>query len=262
MSLTDLSDFRGKFAQKLMDRTHIIGERSPLLKLLTSPSVQVTSIKTDLGSKLLVNYKDLKATSSNTNVIIAALTTSHARIILYQMLHLVGRNCLMFDTDSVLYKQRRGTKIMQTGNYLGCLTDERDSFGKNSEIIEFCSAGPKNYCLKVKLEDGSFIESRKIKGITLKANNTEQTSMDTLKKLINGEADDVTVKLINKIQRSSGFEVISTDSTKRIRMVYDKRVIIPGTYDSLPWGTKKNMPEVIPDPNIVIPEWEVRGYAA
>jgi hypothetical protein len=253
--------YRGKFAQKPMPKTGIVGERDVLLQLLSSPNISVLSIQPDFGSKILLSYKDLKSCSHNTNVVIAAITTSHARILLYQMLHLAGRNVLAVDTDSCIFFAKRGQEILKTGPYLGDLTDETLNFGNNAEIVEFASAGPKNYCLRVKLEDGTFVESRKIKGITLKANNQHETSMETLKRLINGEADQVTVNLINKIQRSSGFEVFSSDSTKKIQMVYDKRARIPNTYDTIPWGTVEGAQEVAPDPNIIIPEWEICNYA-
>ena len=46
---------------------------------------------------------------------------------------------LYFDTNSVIYKSTTGEDLLETGDFLGDLTDELGGH----EIVEFVSAGPK-----------------------------------------------------------------------------------------------------------------------
>jgi len=57
---------------------------------------------------------------------------------------------LYCDTDSVIYIQNvdEPSKV-ETGYYLGDLTDELEKFGSGSYIEEFVSGGPKNYAFSV-----------------------------------------------------------------------------------------------------------------
>lgn len=249
----------GKMAQRKLPLTEIVDSRTRLLRLLNAPNVKVKSVLHKLGSKILVNYEDEATESRNVNVLIASLTTSYARVMLYKLLYIAGELTLYYDTDSIFYLAPSSNPILKTDIFLGSLTNEALEYGEGAKITEFAAAGPKNYSVRLALPDGSEKIIRKVKGITLRHDCKEETSMDTLVKLINGEADEVTVKIINKIQRSSGFQVFSSDTTKKIRLVYDKRARI-GQYDTQPWGTKLNATELPPDPSITIPLWEVREH--
>ena len=70
---------------------------------------------------------------------VAAYVTTQARLKLYEYLSKLG------DTDSVIYIQNvdEPPKV-ETGYYLGDLTDELEEFDSGSYIEEFVSGGPKN----------------------------------------------------------------------------------------------------------------------
>lgn len=164
----------------------------------------------------------------------------------------------MFFTDSVLFIEKRGEPVLRCEEALGGLSDEVLQYGPGAEIISFASLGPKQYGYVVKLGDGSTKVIRKAKGISLKYNCTEETSYDTLKKLVFGELDEVVIPIKRKIERKRGFQLVTTDSTKKLRLVYDKRALIG--VETIPWGVKEDAPAVIPDPYIRIPSWELRDH--
>jgi hypothetical protein len=57
---------------------------------------------------------------------------------------------------------------VETGDYLGDLTDELEEFGSGSYIEEFVSDGPKNYAFTVFCPAAEKRKSKcKVKGITL-----------------------------------------------------------------------------------------------
>lgn len=163
-------------------------------------------------------------------------------------------------TDSIMYVENRGSPILRCEEALGGLSDEVLAYGADAEIISFASAGPKNYAYVVKLGDGSTKVIRKVKGISIKHNCQEETSMETLEKLISGDLDEVEINVTRKIERRPGFQLISTNSTKKLRLVYDKRVRLG--VETRPWGTKEGAPPVVPDPSIIIPSWELRDHFA
>ncbi|CAB3380495.1 Hypothetical predicted protein, partial [Cloeon dipterum] len=84
-----LNSLWGKFGQNVRSKTAVIEDRSRLLELLSAPNVTVTNIMCDATSKVVVQYNDDQDTLNNVNALVAALTTSHARIMLYQLLHIL-----------------------------------------------------------------------------------------------------------------------------------------------------------------------------
>ena len=92
-------------------------------------------------------------------MIIAAFTTAHARLQLYDKLDMLGERELYYDTDSVIYLTQAGQSEPRLGNYIGDLTDELGG----DYITVFASGGPKNYCYKT----NSGKTEIKVRGITL-----------------------------------------------------------------------------------------------
>lgn len=87
-----------------------------------------------------VHYKhtsEFVEMQGRTNVVIAALTTAHARLKLYSVLEKLGDRTLYFDTDSIVFVQRDGEWEPPRGDYLGELTDELDG----NHITTFVSGG-------------------------------------------------------------------------------------------------------------------------
>ena len=84
----------------------------------------------------------------NTNVCVAAFVTSYGRLRLYNEIDKLGDCVLYFDTDSIIFISRPGQYEPQLGNFLGQFTNEIDP-RDGLYIIEFVSAGPKNYAFKL-----------------------------------------------------------------------------------------------------------------
>ena len=59
------------------------------------------------------------------NVFIAAFTTSFARLKLYDAIDSLGDRVLYYDTDSVIYKTKRGQEKLPLGEFLGQFTNEK-----------------------------------------------------------------------------------------------------------------------------------------
>ena len=118
-------------------------------------------------------YKEEFLTANKmTNVFLAAFTTAHARLRLYDVLESMDEKVLYFDTDSVIYVVAEGEYEPATGDFLGELTDELDGH----HIIEFVSAGPKNYAYKTEEEKTTC----KVKGFNLNHETAKNINFDTM----------------------------------------------------------------------------------
>ena len=83
--------------------------------------------------------------SPNLNIFVAAFTTCHARLKLYEALEPLGERVLYYDTDSIIYlEEKPGQLKPDLGHYPGDFTSE---LGTDEYIEEFVSGGPKNYRL-------------------------------------------------------------------------------------------------------------------
>ena len=82
--------------------------------------------------------------SKVTNLFIGIFTTAWARLELYNLLDLMGKNVLYVDTDSCVYVSKSGDPQPALGDFLGDLTNEMEAY-----ITQFVCGGPKNYGYKV-----------------------------------------------------------------------------------------------------------------
>ena len=166
----------------------------------------------------------------NTNVFLACLTTSHARLQLYEALQAVGEQSLYADTDSVIYVKRPGGPQIALGSLLGQFTDELDG----EHITEFVSGGCKQYAYRC--SNGK--ETCKVRGFTLNYNNSKVINFDSVRQLVL-ENRDGELKTINpsKICRNKDvLKVYNKPEEKVYRMVSNKRTINWETLDTLPFG--------------------------
>lgn len=121
-----------------------------------------------------INQSQFIEETGRTNVVIAAYTTTQARLQLYKYLENLGDRALYCDTDSIIFSSKPGDWRPITGDYLGDLTDETP----NNNIDVFVSGGPKNYGYKLKNPDRDGNRTCcKIRGITL---NIRMPSNSTL----------------------------------------------------------------------------------
>ena len=122
---------------------------------------------------MLLQYQmidDAADAPRKTNVILAAFTTAHARIILYKNMQMVNnaRNVLYCDTDSIMYihdKNQSEAVDIPIGTGLGEMTSE---LPVDLLTDTFWSAVPKLYCmLGHRRTNGLEYNVFKVKGITL-----------------------------------------------------------------------------------------------
>ena len=176
------------------------------------------------------NFKDqFVGDPNNTNIFIAAFTTSHARLMLYDKLDYLNEKVLYFDTDSIIYVDD-GKKTIKTGDMLGEMTDELS--GKT--ITNFVSTGPKSYSFKYGRDD----EKSAIKGFTLNHQNCTILNHDNMRKVIKKQIRELKIVNENKITRKNR-EIVNKYCEKVFKFGYDKRVIKhvdENHIDTLPYG--------------------------
>ncbi|XP_028394389.1 uncharacterized protein LOC114518565 [Dendronephthya gigantea] len=220
-----LNSFWGKFAQRPnMGQVKIISDPAEYFDLLSSDKINVTDVNFINDELIEAHYENIEEfveADGNTNVIIAAFTTAHARLKLYSVLEQLDRRVLYFDTDSVIYVSRDGEWEPPVGSYLGDLTDELDG----AHIITFASGGPKNYSYET--NKGKTV--CKVRGITLNYRTKQFVNHSVLCDLIflntiSNENDGITIDIPYKIIRDTRDKAIITKSErKKYRMVYTKR---------------------------------------
>ena len=96
----------GKFAQRSnLSQTKIFDDPSEVYKLLTNDSITVDNIRLINEEVIEVTYKEEEAfakVNPNTNVVIAAFTTCHARLKLYEVLEQLGDRVMYQDTGKCM----------------------------------------------------------------------------------------------------------------------------------------------------------------
>jgi hypothetical protein len=177
------------------------------------------------------NTVDANESNSNVNVALAAFVTCHARLKLLEEITLIGERVLYVDTDSMIFISDPNLYEPQTGKYLGQLTNEiNEKDGKH--IIEFVSAGPKNYCYKL---DGGKTKAL-VKGFALNNTSSKQINFESIRNVV---TTDQSKQIITEQLRFSRDKVNWTNSTsiikKSYRLVFDKRILF-NDFKTLPFG--------------------------
>ncbi|XP_035677014.1 uncharacterized protein LOC118416064 [Branchiostoma floridae] len=229
-----LNSFWGKFGQRdNFSKTEYVTSPARLYELAGSKTIDLKSlhvVNDEIAEVQYAHQKDFIPEPPNTNVYIAAFTTAHARLKLYGLLKKLGESVLYFDTDSIIYLCD-GKNTLPVGDYLGDLTDELEDNG--GHIVEFCSAGPKNYAYVA--ADGTSV--CKVKGFTLNYQNQQLINFDVMKDMIMGvgpdKVDVVTERKITRDKKEK--KVLNKREVKRYRMVYNKRVL-QDDFNTLPYG--------------------------
>jgi hypothetical protein len=245
-----LNSFWGKFSQRnRMRQTEYIEDPYEYFKLLTDQDKTISNVQFISDRMVRLDYmmeKEFAEPLAQTNVAVAAITTSHARVELYKYLHQLGEKVLYCDTDSVIYLSRKGEEDQepQIGHFMGDLTSELEcsSVGCTKKephpehyIVHFVSGGPKNYGYIV---DNGF-EVMKVKGITLNHRASNKVNFWTLKRMLTDKnaPDYVLVTEPNKICRDpTNMQIYTCSQTKKYRVVYTKRQVMPDGIRTLPFG--------------------------
>lgn len=217
-----------------------INKSDQLLKLMTNPSYEVNSFHELSDNSILVSYNlksECEQIQSYVNVVLAAYTSSLARIHLYKYLDVLKKRCLYHDTDSIIFTCRENEERPELGDYLGDLTDELIDHGENCWISEAVFTSEKSYAFNVKIPGKEDFIECKVKGLNLSYENSKLINFESMKKLVL-ENRETELSLTNRvILRDFGSTVYSTNqkysfkvnATKRIKMGISK-------IDTLPYG--------------------------
>ncbi|XP_068720877.1 uncharacterized protein [Montipora capricornis] len=241
-----LNSMWGKFGQRI-NKTQVreFTEPQPFIQFLDSDQHDVRYVSSLTEDRVEVHYKlqthDVLP-SPNLNIFIAAFTTCHARLRLYQALDHLGERVLYFDTDSVIYLHRPDDPPLDPprGAYLGDFKSELDA---DDHIVEFCSGGPKNYGYKTK---NGYVEC-KVRGFSLNVEGMTQLNYEVLRQNTLDELHrpldrprTTRVTQSHTIQRNAKTYTLETQpSHKDYRLVYSKRVLDPNTAQTYPYGYER-----------------------
>ena len=233
-----LNSLWGKFGQRNNMKQHkYVTEPKEFYEILLDDNIDNLFIQflTEDMVQMTYDLKDQFVDNSNdTNIFIAAFTTSHARLKLYGVLDTLGEQVLGFDTDSAWFVQRPGGKTIETGDMLGELTDELGG----DEIVKWCGTGPKSYSYVT--AEGKI--TCKVKGFTLNHENSQYLNMKGMKQIINRQKERITLVNEQKITRDPKTkEIFNQYQEKDFRFVYDKRCLnkVETGLDTLPYGYTK-----------------------
>ena len=233
----------GKFIQKNdRSQTSIIQNKSELYMLVASDGIVITDIIA-IEDVLWVSWKylteDFVEPLKHVSLAIGAFTTANARIRLYRELCKIPEKVLYCDTDSIIFIEDESNKgALKTGNFIGELTNEISSYGKNAYITEFASTGPKSYGYVVFDPDrGEHFEIAKCKGVTLNMESCKVLNFSTLKNMVINCEDEGFREIHNnkKIKRKKLLKVVSEPESKKFGFTYLKRVCLEN-FDTVPYG--------------------------
>ena len=140
-----LNSLWGKFGQRNnMKQTEYVMEIEDFYRIILDDTIKDLNMNflNDDCVEMTYKMKDkFEKNNFNTNVYIAAFTTSSARIRLYEMLDKLGDKVLYYDTDSIVYIDN-GTNKIETGCMLGEWTDE---LGNDKYITSWLAGASKDY---------------------------------------------------------------------------------------------------------------------
>ena len=142
-----LNSFWGKFGMRdNLCQTEFVYSPKRYFHLIRSKSKVVHDIHIVTDQCVMVTFSnedDYNEGNNMSNLAIAAITTSYARLRLLTMLRQLGDRVLYFHTDSVIYVSKPGDYEPTLGNVLGDWDNQLEE-GK-SHIVSFRSLGPKTY---------------------------------------------------------------------------------------------------------------------
>jgi len=183
------------------------------------------------------------------NLAIAALTTSYARLRLLTMLRQLDERVLYYDTDSVIYTSTPGQWQPQLGSILGDWDDQLEA--GETHITSFVSLGPKTYSYvtntgRVEMKMKSITQNGFTEDI-LAWNEGNTDLMRTgvgltkasLENLLKQQDQVLQVIYPTHLKKNKKDQIIrNVIMPKSLRLVYDKR-ILKDDFTTLPFGTKQ-----------------------
>lgn len=167
-----------------------------------------------------------------TNIAVAAMVTSHARMRLWKELNKLGERVLYHDTDSIIYERDPTGYNIPIGKYLGEWEDETGGL----PITKFVSTGPKCYSYAIQLPDGQLEEHTKVKGITLTSRNSRVINYESMCKIVRNEMESIeATTLVFKYNRNAG-TMTTSNQPKIFKRTCNKGIIDPESWVVYPFG--------------------------
>lgn len=229
-----------------MPQTRYVNNYKEVVEYFTSKTKRVTDATLVGDDLMLLQYQlidDDAASPRKTNVILAAFTTAHARVVLYRNMQLVRdpQNVLYCDTDSIMYVHdtKRSTQDIPIGSCLGEMTNE---LPEKVLIDRFWSAGPKFYCIAGhNVDTGLEYNVFKVKGVTLNRAAEKTFNPETFKKPILGETHELRSPFfsLNRCVRTG--QIKTKYCEKKARVTSNKRVFDTVSGRSTPFGFVKKI---------------------
>ena len=264
----------GKFATSKQRNTKYITDRESLMELFLDANLEIHVVHPISDKVALVQYsykeatwdaedevdrsavvKQYSSTPSYVNIILASFVTSFSRLYLLDHLNMLNPETIAyFDTDSCIYMcERIGGLRLPLGGGLGEFTSEIKS---SEEIQEVVIIGPKSYGYSKVLKgvENNVTEVVKVRGFSLTSSNAEKRlNFKALKTLFfssnsGGDSDDSSPKQIDVVYKNTFYKdnayktVSSGTSRKCFKIVYNKRIVLPGTSLTYPFGYKLKCP--------------------
>ena len=171
------------------------------------------------------------------NLPIATFVTSLARLHLYSFLEkLEARQALYVDTDSLIFIHEKSKPLpFEIGDSLGQMSREYP----NDTILEYISAGPKNYGLKIR-KNGEINHVLKIRGFGLNYKTEKVLSYKNMRKMVLSRFGSAKKSYLLNVPytrfcRTKTGVVYNSEINKKYRVVYTKGIITTEMF-CLPFG--------------------------
>ena len=169
--------FWGKFGQRIKKPTTVtVKDPSHLFSRVSDFALNISTLRLctdDILGAVYTSVHDNVVKGTKTNIFVAAFTTCHARLKLYESLDTLQEQVLYYETDSVVYKWCPDQRSIDTGYFLGDMTYELDG----DVLTEFVSGGAKNYGYTTR--QGKVV--CKVRGFTLNVRGAAVLNFQTIK---------------------------------------------------------------------------------
>ena len=118
-----LNSFWDKFGERVNKPTTVnVQDPSHLFTLISDSALDIRTLRLctdDILEAVFTSVKENAVKGTKTNIFVAAFTTCHARLKLYESLDTPQKQVLYYETDSVVHKWRPGQPCIAIGDFFG-----------------------------------------------------------------------------------------------------------------------------------------------
>ncbi|KAL3115609.1 hypothetical protein niasHT_011958 [Heterodera trifolii] len=265
-----LNSLWGKFSMRNeLGANKVITRPQEFFSLLFDHKIELSAIVPFSDQALRVLYKPKKnfvSEHTTSNIVISLWTTSCARLKLHDYMVQVDQredsDLLYTDTDSVVVLHKRETTPLETGEFLGQMSEEYLDY----DIKTFICGGAKQYAFRMRHKRTNELEFvQKIRGITFDVNNSKALQFDNfVEKVLNyGRVDNKddndnddhdssvspAVFSYQKIMPTRDSKIITRKQLKKYLPVCQKG-IINNSYEVFPFGYRPSFRSNTGGPNL------------